>query len=344
MERLGLLDAIRSYGQPIDRLLGKAGQRTILDVRYDALKGSHSGLAVHRAALFDVLYQAALSEQIPIRTGHDITHVTGEAIHFMDGTFSAGFGIIIDSLGVNSPLKPAASGPLKYGALWATLNWNPDDGFDPHMLSQRYQAARKMIGVLPVGTLPGDTKPKLTFFWSLKHRDYDAWLSHGLEPWKDEVLALWPETAPLLRQITSPKQLTLAKYAHQTISPPFKDRCLHIGDAWHCASPQLGQGANMALLDSWALSQAVEKTGSPEAAFATFYDARRRHIWLYQLMAQAFTPVYQSDGLLIPWLRDNIVPAVARIWPFPPLLAAIVAGLVGRPLRKLGLDASAIED
>jgi len=31
-----------------------------------------------------------------------------------------------------------------------------------------------------------------------------------------------------------------------------------IGDAAHAMSPQLGQGANMALLDAWAFSQSLQ--------------------------------------------------------------------------------------
>ena len=337
MERLDLLNAIKSYGQPIERLIGVAGKRPILDVRYDALKGRYSGLAVHRAALFDVLYQAVIAENIPIQTGRAVRSVKNGALVFADGKISGTHDFVIDALGVTSPLKPKQAKPLPYAALWATLDWNAADGFNEEWLEQRYKAARKMIGVLPVGTIPGDPIPKATFFWSLKHTDYAKWQERGLDAWKAEVTALWPETTQLLSQITKPEQLTLARYASQTLSPPYIGKLVHIGDAFHCASPQLGQGANMALLDAYALAEAITQEPSPEMAFHAFHRNRRMHVNLYQLMASAFTPVYQSDGRIIPWLRDHIVPIIARIWPFPKILAAIVAGMIGSPLKTLGL-------
>jgi len=39
-----------------------------------------------------------------------------------------------------------------------------------------------------------------------------------------------------------------------------------IGDAAHATSPQLGQGANMALLDAWALALALSTASDLGAA------------------------------------------------------------------------------
>jgi hypothetical protein len=58
---------------------------------------------------------------------------------------------------------------------------------------------------------------------------------------------------------------------------------------------------------------------------------------LYQAMSTLFTPVYQSDGTLLPLARDWIAGPLAKVWPLPPLLATIVSGLVGDPLGRLGL-------
>src|SRR5512142_2017057 len=67
---LGLLDEILALGSRIERLHGTdAGSgRTVLEVRYGARRSRRFGLAVHRSALFSVLYRAALREAIAIET------------------------------------------------------------------------------------------------------------------------------------------------------------------------------------------------------------------------------------------------------------------------------------
>jgi hypothetical protein len=50
-----------------------------------------------------------------------------------------------------------------------------------------------MAGVLPLGT-GGGPSAKAAFFWSLKGKDLAAWHDAGLDVWKRDVLALWPES------------------------------------------------------------------------------------------------------------------------------------------------------
>ncbi|MDX3911103.1 MAG: hypothetical protein QHC67_14975 [Sphingobium sp.] len=154
----------------------------------------------------------------------------------------------MDALGTRTPLAPPAGRELAYGALWASVDWPNDADFDPHALAQRYERASIMAGVLPIGTPPGATMPKAAFFWSLRADRLDDWREAGLVRWKAQVATLWPDCAPLLDQIHDPDQLTFARYAHRTLAAPAEPALVHIGDAWHSASPQLGQGANMALL------------------------------------------------------------------------------------------------
>ncbi|MFX7784461.1 oxidoreductase, partial [Acinetobacter baumannii] len=61
LEDLGLFSRIAALGQRIDRLYGADARsgKTVLDVRYDAVRGGRYGIAVHRAALFGVLQEAA---------------------------------------------------------------------------------------------------------------------------------------------------------------------------------------------------------------------------------------------------------------------------------------------
>lgn len=101
---LGLLDDILVLGSRIDRLHGadaKTG-RTVLDVRYDAQRGGRFGLAVHRAALFGVLFRAVRREAIAIETGVELeTLETGERTTLIcgNGRRIGPFDLIVDASG-----------------------------------------------------------------------------------------------------------------------------------------------------------------------------------------------------------------------------------------------------
>lgn len=342
LKALGLDGELLAAGARVERLFGLAmpSGRTVLDVRYDWLKGGHFGVGVHRAALFDILHRAAVAAGIVIETGRAVTGSEAESGGrrlLLGKRRSERFDLVVDCLGVSSPLPPPCGRALAYGALWASLDWPDGAGFDGAALEQRYVRASRMAGVLPIGLRPGNAAPQAAFFWSLRADRYDAWRGAGLEAWKDEVRALWPATAPLLDQIAAPEQLTFARYAHRTLSWPADRALIHLGDSWHSTSPQLGQGANMALLDAWALAKALREAKSLPEALAGAARLRRSHVFLFQLASWLFTPVYQSDSRLLPLLRDRIVGPLATFWPTTAIQAAMVTGLLGGPLRRLGL-------
>ncbi|MEO1199368.1 MAG: NAD(P)/FAD-dependent oxidoreductase [Pseudomonadota bacterium] len=345
LNAMGLADDIVGRSARIDRLFGRSGADgpVVLDVRYSALAGKRYGLAVHRASLFDALYRAALADDVPIETGRTIADVDigadgRPALVFEDGRHSTRFDLVIDALGCFSPLRSPGR-MLPFGALWASLDFNDPGPFDGHALEQRYERARKMVGVLPIGSLSGQSMPMTAFFWSLKQDAYDTWRATSLNAWKAEVIALWPETEALLGQIANHDDLVMARYVHHTEPHPVKGRLVHLGDSYHATSPQLGQGANTALLDAWALATALtERTGPLDARLQVYPRLRWRHVWLYQAASHLFTPVYQSDSAVLPFIRDRIMGPLSRIPPAPQILASLVSGLLTRPVETLGLE------
>ena len=340
LDALGLAEAVAARGAWVDRLFGRSQPRgaVVLDVRYAALDPGYRGLGVQRAALFDLLHGAALADGIPIRSGMTVTGASSGVLAFADHAPSGPYDLVVDALGARSALsasRPAHS--LGYGALWATLDWPEGGPFSPHALEQRYLRASKMVGVLPVGRAAEGAPDKATFFWSLRRADLAAWEAMPLDAWKEEVRALWPETATLLDGLRGHDDLDFAAYRHRTLSRPWGERIVHIGDSWHATSPQLGQGANMALLDAFALARAAETEGVAEIG-PTFAQLRQGHVRLFQAASRMFTPVYQSDGRVLPLLRDRIAGPLSRVPPAPALLGALVAGTMGRPLARLGLE------
>lgn len=93
----------------------------------------------------------------------------------------------------------------------------------------------------------------------------------------------------------------------------------------------------MALLDAYALAIALRDKSSVAAALERAVALRQGHIHLYQTMSRVLTPIYQSDGRLIPFARDRIVGPLSRLRQVHALQAGMVAGTVGAPLRRLGL-------
>ncbi|MBZ9743297.1 FAD-dependent monooxygenase [Mesorhizobium sp. CO1-1-4] len=343
---LGLLDDIMALGSRIDRLHGAdaSSGRTVLDVRYDAQRGGRFGLAVHRAALFGVLFREAQREAIAIETGVEIeTLEAGERATLIrgDGRRAGPFDLVVDASGARSKLRrgvgnPGEPRPLPYGAFWASLKWR-GEGFDEHALLQRYDKASVMIGVLPIGRPEPGARKMAAFFWSLKPDDVDAVRGQGLDAWKARVVRLWPRAEAFTSQIDSFDQLSLARYGHHTMKLPVGRRLAVIGDAAHSTSPQLGQGANMALLDAAALGHALARTDGVEAALEAYAKARRWHVRTFQALSLAFTPFYQSDSVALPFIRDRLVATIAKIPPAPQFLASMVAGTAIDPFRRAGL-------
>ncbi len=346
LAELGLGAAILGRGARIARLFGRShpSGRPVLDVHYGALGPDAFGLAVHRSSLFDTLHEAVRLAEIPIHAGFDVAGVgppqpRGRTVIGSTGETLGPFDLVVDALGMRSPLPSAVLGhppvrALAYGALWATLPWVPDGPFAKDALEQRYRRASVMVGVLPIGRRSVGGMDETAFFWSLKPAHYDDWRRAGLAAWKDNVRRVWPETDILLAAIRDPEQMVLARYSHHTLPRPAAPGIAFVGDCAHSASPQLGQGANMALLDAYALSLALASASDMNTALARYVRLRRRHVITYQVMSRLFTPIYQSDSAFLPFIRDRLVAPIARSAMANRILSELVAGTLVSPLRN----------
>lgn len=345
LRELGLSEEIHSRGKRIDQMYGTSmpAKKEVLNVNYSVLGDGFHGLAVHRAALFDVLYAAVGAKNIQITTGIDVIDATtgGEHISVLDtaGEKHGPFDLLIDASGARTPLQDRAPyrthrRELAFGALWGAFDW-PDSGFDENTLIQRYVGAHTMIGVLPIGQHDGATHDQVAFFWSIKTQNYDSWLESGLDEWKQRVFAIWPETDVILDQISDPSQMSLARYGHSTMRQPYGDKIVFLGDAAHSTSPQLGQGANMALLDAWSFATALRETGDVDTAMQRYARSRWWHVRAFQLSSLALTPFYQSDSRVLAGLRDLLFHPVSRLPIARRVVAGLISGMLANPPAEL---------
>ena len=103
-----------------------------------------------------------------------------------------------------------------------------------------------------------------------------------------------------------------------------------IGDAGHAMSPQLGQGANLALCDGWELAACIRTAfaagdGLP-AALAAYSDARRGCVRFYANTSRLLTPLFQSGADWLGPPRDRVCRPASRV---PELRRQMLLSLSG---------------
>lgn len=314
---MGLLDDVLRHGAVVTRLYGQTSLgRPVMDMRYGELDKRLFGVGLQRGALFGLL-DAAWREGRHIHGGCAVTSVDVERGSLADaaGGRHDGYDIVIVTDGAASRLRsqvvPArVDCPYPWGAQWCLV----EQGDWPWMneLQQRYVRARRMIGMLPVGTRPGDPIRRLSFFWSTPVTSLDGGMTDA-DRWREEVAAVWPEAAARLCATDVSTGLAAARYRDAVHQRWFRGRAVLLGDAAHAMSPQLGQGVNMALLDARALRDALRANGTVADALADYERQRRAHVGIYHFWSRWLTPLFQSDHDVAARCRDRLFHALSRV-------------------------------
>lgn len=338
LRELGLLDDVERRGARVERLHGETDTgRVVMDIAYATLGPGLHGLGLHRGALFEALYgPLRAQERIAVRTGVDVARVDGAWIETAGGERLGPYDLVVAADGARSVVRRSTAlcrSDTRYpwGALWAIL----DDPGGRHagVLSQVYRSTTEMLGFLPTG------EGRVSLFWSVRCDEGERWPANGgLSALKTRMLALTPRVGHLLGQLTDPAQILFAAYRDvRTGGRWHEGRVVLLGDAGHAMSPQLGQGANLALLDAWCLARSLaEHDGDVAAALAGYSKRRRAHLRFYAFASRRLTPLFQADRAFLARPRDAFMhPVAARIgWVNRQMVGTLAGSKLG-PFRDL---------
>lgn len=310
---MGLLDDALALGTRVDRLFGDTpAGRTVLDMSYRRFHPEAYGLGLQRGALMGLLWRRVRELGIPWQCGTAVegfAQDTGGVTLRLAGGATARHAALILANGSFSRLregmKVRQSGRLfPWGAVWTVLP--APAGFPQIELRQRFRSASQMLGLMPVGKAASDdTARGINLFWSLPVAELEGWQQRiGLGALKQRMSDLFPDVAPLIAGLTDAGQLREARYADVHMARWHDGRVLAIGDCAHGMSPQLGQGANMALIDAHELAAELGGGDWPQV-FERYTRRRRAHLRFYGQASRGLTPMFQSHAVVAPWLRDR---------------------------------------
>ena len=347
--QMGLLDEVRAHAAPVHRLYGDTPcERAVMDMGYAGLDARLHGLGMQRGALFSLLDQARAGEgQLHVGTTIVSVDAVQGRLRDSEGRQHGPFDLVVAADGAASTLRGSVEEGIgldrvyPWGALWCLLP--AEDWPHANELRQRYVAARKMIGLLPVGTRPGDGTPRLSFFWSLPRADFERWQADGMAPWLEELHALWPQASARFAHLQEPGQLARAVYRDAVMKRWHQDRLVLAGDAAHAMSPQLGQGVNMALLDALALRDALRTHGGGAFALQAYQALRCAHVAVYQRWSRWLTPLFQSERDVWAKARDVLLGPMGRMPGGRGHMLRVLSGTQHGWFSAMALDPAFIE-
>ncbi len=339
LQQLGVLDRVLALGARVDRLVGfTTGGKHLLNLAYADLRPDLFGLGVHRGMLFETLQREIVASGAAVKTGVEVTGVepgwddaglTPRVVVDGHGNRHGPFDLVIIADGARSHLRAGCPHVTReraypWGAMWFVAE--DLEGRFARVLSQAYESTTGMVGFLPSGRRDEHAPQTVSMFYSVRMRDVDAIRAEGLESLRERIARLTPTAARVLEQIRTMDQVITASYMDVRVRRSHVGNVVVIGDAAHATSPQLGQGANLALLDASSLTACIGSHATMGGALAAFDTERRGSVLFYQRASRWLTPVFQSDSTwLAPW-RDACMALVLGV---PPLRRQALLSLAG---------------
>jgi 2-polyprenyl-6-methoxyphenol hydroxylase-like FAD-dependent oxidoreductase len=319
LDRLGLLPAVEVVSARIDRMdiRSVTGRRLLTAGMPDLGGGLDHAIAVRRTDLHLVLLEAvAAVASVDTRFGwaavsadpSGAVRITSTAQHG-PGSMSLRADVIVGADGVNSAVRSTGGfvSRVSPGSSYvrAIVRGRASPWFE------EYWTPLGSFGQAPVG---GD----FVYFWAAAHvaAAADAVARRDLGAFRQEWRRVLPVAADLLEQVSSFDELLVNTVRRVDCRRWFSGRLVLLGDAAHAMAPNLGQGANSALVDGVVLAEELAGTPSVVDALAG-YDQRRRplarRVQMTAEMLQRLCGIKRVTALRT---RDALLAGLAR---FPRL-------------------------
>lgn len=305
-QEIGIHSEVVGAGKKLRFAFGKTSKgRVISQTDMDAMTrrfGVLNSFTIHRADLHEVLY--GLVAPGTIRIGKVATQVqqneVGVTITFTDGSSTqADYLIAADGIHsiVRQQLLPGTSPRYAGYTCWRGVTQGMPEGMNPDEMSETWGPGRR-FGVVPL------TNNRVYWFATLNAPANDDRMRQakqkelldlfaGFHFPIPQLLAMTPDDQIIWNDIIDLKPLTRFAFG----------RLVLIGDAAHATTPNLGQGACMAIEDAATLANALTAY-EPEEAFRRFEAHRIRRTTAIVNQSWSFGKIAQLENPFLMMLRN----------------------------------------
>lgn len=272
LDVLGLADTVlaRAISMSHQRILDHTG-RQLAEIELAKL-WSRVGLCVGiaHAELHRVLLEGAAG--VPMRLGTTVTTLSqqdGEVdVAFADGSTGT-YDLVVGADGIHSSIRRLVLGSVRPRHL-GQVSWRfLVDQSDATETWTAMLASRRAFLTMPVG------QNRLYCYADLATPATED--PTGRDPGRLRALfAEFAEPVPsILGQLESFDSIHFSPIEEIVVDNPIRGRVVLVGDAAHATSPNMAEGASMALEDALVLAQVLATHGSPDEALPAF--SQRRH-------------------------------------------------------------------
>lgn len=317
LDELGLTTLSVGRGSPVTRFYAETVTgRRIMDFCY-AARGTRSfGLGIQRRVLLAGLRGVDSGGNL-LRRSHRVVSVDVDrgTLVLSNDSRHGPYDVIVAADGANSAVRRSVPSLVVHDRLYpsAALVCLIDDPrrLIGNCVAQRFDRTRH-VSAWPVGNAGPATVHQASIAINVPLSQASAFRQSG--EWRTVTARIWPSLAPLLsRQRVEDTAPLVYAYRDVVLRRYTIGRVVLVGDAAHSMSPQLGQGARLALEDASALALALGSSEDPVVALRKFDEMRRATVKRYQRASRWLTPIFQSDSHLLAALRDAASAPVTRI-------------------------------
>lgn len=318
LDAIGLIDTLRGDIHLTQQLLLlSANGRELSSSDLRELKGPHNETAVIlRCRLQERLLAAAERAGVPIEFGRRVSSVQlekrGTLIHFAnDGTEET--DVIVAADGIHSIGRQATRLPYQQVEVGeAYLRGVASHGTKKEAVREFWSNDGRRFGICP---LPGE---ETYFFCTAPRGRWHSIVSGRLDSWIDSWADFGPEVVRLLRSVADWSQVNYSELHEIRMSRWHRPPVFLVGDAAHAMTPNLGQGANQAMVDSLVLMkllQKAERIGDLVQVARTHETLRNRFATRIQTMARRIGRLAQLRSAPARLVRNRLL-SLANWVPF----------------------------